>query len=474
MSALDSKASRWALTTFSVLFVIHLLDYLDRWALAGVLKKVQADLEMSDGQAGSLNFYFLLTFSLISPLMGWFGDRGRRTWLLAFGVGLWSLATVGTGLVRSYGELTFARSLLGVGEATYGVLAPTILVDLFRRERRSRVMAYFYMAMPLGYALGVFGAAWIATNSPTWVAGTPLEAYGGWRIAFFIVGIPGLLAALTVLLLPEPVRGASENVDLERVQAHERVMPTADDYKDLAVNSSYTYVVFGLATFTFAFGGLAYWLPSYLDRVKGFGTEKAALVVGLSGGLAAIVGMSLGGWLADLLSKTNPRALFLVPGTAMLLAVPFVLGAIFSTSEPMIIGSMFVAMTLMLMNTGPCNAVIANVVTPNMRGVAYAVSIFFIHVLGDLWSPMLMGLASDYLGDPEVMASWIGEWLFRIGARPVEQPDGSYRNLTAGMLVVVPAIVLGGCVLLAGARHLPREMALMLAKLRANPAARKG
>ncbi|QDV33312.1 spinster family MFS transporter [Tautonia plasticadhaerens] len=464
--------TRVAVTTFAVLFTIHLLDYLDRWALAGVLKRVQVDLGMSDGQAGSLNFYFLLTFSLISPIMGFAGDRLRRTWLLAGGVGLWSLATVGTGLVRSYGELTVARSLLGIGEATYGVLAPTILADLFRRESRARAMAAFYLAMPLGYAMGVFGAAWIATNSPDWLAGTGLERWAGWRMAFFIVGGPGLLAAFFCLFLPEPTRGASEDIDPERARAAEGVRPTKEDYADLAVNSSYTYCVFGQATFTFAFGGLAYWLPSYLDRVKGFGSERAALVVGLSGGLSAIIGMTLGGWLADKLSKTNPRALFLVPGLSMILAVPFVIATVFARSDAFIIGSMFLAMTLMLMNTGPCSAVIANVVTPNMRGVAFAVSIFFIHVLGDLWSPWLMGLASDYLGHPEVMASWIGERLQAIGAEPVEQEDGSYRNLTAGMLVVVPAILLGGCVLLAGARHLPREMALMLAKLRSSATAR--
>ena len=464
-----AAAPRWVWATFAVLFTIHLLDYLDRWALAGVLKRLQADLGMSDGQAGSLNFWFLLTFSVVSPIMGLAGDRMKRTWLLAGGVGLWSLATVGTGLVRNYGELTVARSLLGIGEATYGVLAPTILADLFRRQARARAMSAFYLAMPIGYALGVFGASWIATNSPSWLDGTPLEPWAGWRAAFFIVGGPGLVAAIACLFLKEPVRGASEEVDPDRAAAHEQVRPTAADYKDLAVNSSYTYVVFGQSTFTFAFGGLAYWLPSYLDRVKGFGPDHAGLVVGLCGGLSAIVGMSFGGWLADLLSKTNPRALFLVPGFSMLLAVPFVLGAIFATSEPAIIASMFLAMALMLMNTGPCSAVIANVVAPNMRGVAFAVSIFFIHVLGDLWSPMLMGLASDYLGDPEVMASWIGDLLRSIGAHAVEQEDGSYRNLTAGMLVVVPAILLGGVVLLAGARHLPRETALMIAKLRSAP-----
>ena len=468
-SKIATTAIRWVATTFVVLFLIHLLDYIDRWALAGVLVRIQGDLGLDDSQAGSLNFYFLLTFSLISPVMGFLGDRFRRTWLLAAGVGLWSLATVGTGLVQDFLQLKIARSLLGVGEATYGVLAPTILADLFRREARARAMSAFYLAMPLGYAAGIFGAEWIAEVTPSIFAGTALEPWAGWRMAFFVVGVPGLVAALVAPLLPEPIRGASEDVDPERARAHEHVRPTAADYRDLAVNSSYTYVVFGMASFTFAFGGLAFWLKSYLERVKGFPSGEAALAVGVTGGIAAVVGMSLGGWLADRLSRVTPRALFLVPGTAMLLSVPFVLIGLFSASKPVILGAIFLAEMLMFMTTGPGNAVIANVVAPNLRGVAYAVSIFMIHVLGDLWSPWLMGLTSDYLGHPEVMASWIGDLLRKIGAEPVEQDDGSYRNLTAGMLVVVPAILLGGTVLLAGARHLPREMALMLAKFRAAP-----
>ncbi|WP_158633379.1 spinster family MFS transporter [Tautonia sociabilis] len=458
---------RWALSSFAVLFVIHLLDYLDRWALTGVLPRIQRDLELTDFPAGSLNFFFLLTLSVVGPVVGWAGDRVRRTWLLAGGVGIWSIATVGTALVQNYPQLAAARLVLGIGEGTYGVLAPTLLADLFRREWRARAMSAFYMAMPIGYALGVFGSAWIARTSEAVLVGTPLEVWAGWRMAFLVVGLPGLIASVCLMFLPEPIRGGTEDVDPERARAAEKVRPTAADYQDLMVNSSYTYVVFGMASFTFAFGGFAFWLPSYLQRVKGFEEQTATLIVGGTGFLAAILGMGFGGWLADRLSRSNPRALFLVPGSAMLLSIPFVLIGLFGSSVPVVIGAVFLAEMLMFMNTGPCNAVISNVVTPNMRGVAYAVSIFFIHFLGDLWSPGLMGLVSDSLGHPEVMASWIGERLARLGITPVEQQDGSYRNLTAGMLVVVPAIALGGLVLLAGARHLPREMALMLAKLRA-------
>lgn len=445
--------NRWAVRTFVVLFAMNLLDYTDRWALSGVLPMIQEEMGLNDAAGGSLNMYFLISYAVFSPFMGYAGDRLRRTRLLALGVGLWSLATVGTALAQDFLHLRIARSMLGIGEATYGVLAPSILMDLFPRERRSRVLAAFYMAMPVGYALGVK------------LGGSIAVATGSWRMAFFVVGVPGLVAAVAALFLPEPVRGASEGVDAERLRDHERAGSTWDDYRDLMVNSSYTYTVFGLSAYTFAFGGLAYWLPSFLVRVKNLPKHQADNIVALTGLVATIVGMWGGGWVADRLMRRTPKALFLVSGVSMMLAIPCIIIALFSNSALAITIWMFLAMLFLFANTGPSNAVIANVIMPNQRATAYAVSTFAIHFLGDVWSPMLMGAVSDFCGKPSTMATGLGRLLESVGFVAI---DG--KNLGAGMLVVVPAVFLGGLVLLAGMRHLPREMALMLARLKAAPA----
>jgi hypothetical protein len=123
----------------------------------------------------------------------------------------------------------------------------------------------------------------------------------------------------------------------------------------------------------------------------------------------------------------------------------------------------------MFINTGPCNAVIANVVGPNMRAAAYAVCIFAIHFLGDIWSSPLIGLVADTFGQRDAMESSFGQVFAAIGAVPTLKPGRPPENLTAGLLVIVPAVLISGIVLLAGARHLPREMALMLANLKAAP-----
>ena len=156
---------RWAWTIFFVLFTMSLLDWIDRWTLSGVLSSLQADLKIDDASAGTLSSFFLITYCVVSPFMGYFGDRTRRTRLLAFGVGLWSLATIGTGLANNLTELRIARGLLGIGEATYGVLAPSILMDLFTKRGRARVLSAYYLAMPLGYAIGIKLGGYIDTST---------------------------------------------------------------------------------------------------------------------------------------------------------------------------------------------------------------------------------------------------------------------------------------------------------------------
>lgn len=449
-------AARWATVTFLTLFAMSLLDHTDRSVLSALLPQVITDLKLTNTQAGFLPTWFLISYSLVSPLIGYAGDRFKRTRLLVIGVGVWSVATMTSGLARNYVDLSLSRALLGVGAATFGVIAPTLLMDLFTRDRRARVMSLFYLSMPLGAALGMSLAGWIA------------QEYS-WHLAFFVVGLPGLLAAIGVLFLSEPTRGMSEEVDPARLAAHLKAGPSREDYVDLMVNSSFTYAVMGMAFYTFAIGGLVHWTPTFLVNSKGFDPLFATKWLAITTFLAAVAGMTTGGWLADRLLKTYPRALFLLPSMAMLASVPLLIAAIFSKQPAQVFGFLFCAEALMFVNIGPCNAVIANVVMPHMRAVAFAATLFAVHVFGDLWSGALIGWVSDTFGKRDSMASIYGQWLTMIGAVPTLRQGQFPMNLTAGMLVVVPALVMSGLVLLAGARHVPREMELMLAKLRARP-----
>ena len=404
-----------------------------------------------------LTTVFLISYSLINPAMGWAGDRFRRTWLIGFGVGLWSLATVASAYAKSYNQLLACRALLGIGEATYGVIAPTILLDLFSRERRSSMMSAFYLAMPLGSAIGLGLGATIAKRY-------------GWQAAFLVVGTPGLVAALLAFILPEPVRGATEKVSVDKLKSQEKLGPSRADFLDLSVNSSYTYNVFGQAAYVFAIGGLLVWIPYFLSGTRGIDQETASWTLGIVTFFAAISGMMIGGTLADRLAKTDSRFLFIVPGIAMILAVPATLVALFAHQPWAIYAGMFFAEAFMFVNVGPCMAIHANVVAPNMRATALAIAILLMHLLGDIWSPSLVGWVADYCGQPDTMATGFGRFLTSIGAVATPgEPGQPPQNLLAGLLVTVPAILISGIVFLAGARHLPREMALMVAKLKASP-----
>ncbi len=447
---------RWGWGVLALMFAMHLLDSVDRWLLASVLRQVSQELEIDEPQAGWLSTVLLLAFAVSCPVVGYLADRMRRARLLAVGFAVWSLATVATGLAATFEQLEAARSLVGVGSATSMVVALTLLMDLFPRSLRGRVIAAYLIAMPFGAG----GAMSL---------GSALARATSWQTAFLMVGGPGLALALLALLVPEPVRGQSEGVDIPRLRLHEQVGPSREDYIDLMVNSSYTYSVFGVTFSSFALAGLVYWLPAFLTSVKGFTQSQADFPMGMTFLTAALLGTAVGGWVADRYAMAKPRALFFIPGLGILGAILFVLAAIYGRGLASICGALLLAEGLMFVNIAPCYTIIAAVVMPNMRGVACAVVLAAVHLLGDIWSPSLMGWMIDTFGQADSMSTSFGRALASIGAVPVALPGRDPENVTAGMLLVVPALLISGIVLLAGSRHLPREMTLMLAKLKAPP-----
>lgn len=451
-----SPWTRSALLTFFVLFGVNLLDQVGQWVVPSALPRMTEEHILDQAQAGWLSLWSLIGFTTACPVLAYVGDRSNRRLLLAFGVTLACLATIGSGLAQSYMQLRILRASFGVGAAISGVVAATLLTDQFPRRGRSRVFALYFLAIPLGAAIGLALGGWLGQRF-------------GWPAAFVTTGAIGLVPAVAAYFLPDPTRGLSEGIDPDRLRAHERLGASQEDYVDLSVNSSYTYSVLGMAFLTFAVGGLAYWLQTFLTRIKDFDHAQVTTKLGLLTFVAVTLGMLAGGWLAEALASSRPRALFVVPGLAILTSIPFVLLAIYSPNPRWIFTGVFVATALMFAHVGPCHAIIANVTMPNMRAAAFGIAFAAVHLLGDLWSPTLMGWAADTFGRRDAMATAFGRALAAVGALPRERPGSPPENLTAGLLVVIPALLMAGGVLLAGARHLPREMALMRAKLKAPP-----
>ena len=259
----------WAWLVVVLLFVMNLFNSVDGWLLRSQLREIRAALRLTASQAGWLSTVLLLGVAVASPPIGYLADRVRRPRLLAVGFAIWSLATVSTGMAQGYEQIQVARALVGVGEAILSVVALTILMDLFPRGVRARVLAVFFLAVPLGAAIGLS-------------LGTALAGVTGWQTAFLAAGGPGLMLALLALTVPDPVRGASEGVDVARLRLHEQVGPSHEDYVDLMVNSSYTYSVFAITFSSFALAGLVYWSKSFLIVAKGLTEAQTGTPLGLT------------------------------------------------------------------------------------------------------------------------------------------------------------------------------------------------
>src|SRR6266487_5873920 len=194
----STPLARSARVGLAVLTLINLFNYLDRWIVAALAESMKhSELHLSDTQLGLLMTGFLAIYMLAAPLFGALGDRRSRTRLLGLGVGIWSLATALGGLARNYAALFAARAAVGIGEAAYGTISPALLADYFPRHKRGRVFAIFFAAIPIGSALG-------------YIVGGLVDHYYGWRQAFFVAGIPGIVLAALALRLYEPPRGAHD------------------------------------------------------------------------------------------------------------------------------------------------------------------------------------------------------------------------------------------------------------------------
>jgi MFS family permease len=415
----------------ALLLVINLFNMIDRYILAAVEPRVREEFfpaaqapgatpelqAYAKGMMGLLVPAFLVSYMTLSPLFGWLGDRTARWKLVGIGVILWSLASGASGLaadswvMSAYWLMFLTRCFVGVGEAAYGPVAPSMISDMYPERDRGRALAWFYMAIPvggaLGYAIGDLAAGWL-----------------GWRWAFYLVVPPGVLLGVVCFFMPEPPRGQTP----ASAGRHLRLR----DYRVLLRTPSYVLNTAGMTAMTFALGGIAYWMPDYLE-----GRERAGEYVRLGpiGGktlfgaitaLAGLVATLAGGIAGDRLKRRFGGAYFLVSGSGMLVGLPLFL-AFLVTPFPWAWLLVVPAIFCLFFNTGPANTVLANVTHPAIRSGAFAINIFIIHALGDVISPTIIG--------------WVG----------------GYYGMNVGFLVVSAAILASGLLWLTGVRFEERD-----------------
>jgi len=394
----------------SLLTGLNFLNYLDRFIVAAVLPRIKDDLGLSNFEGGLLATVFLLGYFVTSPIFGLLGDRMSRKWLITLGVITWSLATVASGLSNSLWTLILTRAAVGIGEASYATLAPTIIDDVSPPAKKGKMLAIFFVAIPIGSAAG-------------YLLGGYIQKAWGWREAFFVGGGPGVVLALLCLAIDEPVR---------KLDAAKQRM--VDIVGALARIPLYRRAVLGYCAHTAAIGAFAYWAPTFLSErfarelapplAAGqplTAAEHAQAVLnsanfwfGVVTVIAGAVGTVIGGRLADRAIRglpaipagadhTHPANLraaneqLRVCAIGVAIAFPLSAAAFLAPSAWMFFALAGIAEVGLFMSTAPINAILLRTAPAFLRASAMAVAIFAIHLFGDLWSPSLIGLFLDYL-----------------------------------------------------------------------------
>lgn len=410
---------------FIVLLTINILNYTDRYILSAVLPKIQVDLHLDNTQLGLLASSFLLIYAIATLPLGVWADRSIRKNIVAVCVGIWSVATTMAGFAQNFVQLFAMRSVLGIGEAGYAPAALSLIGDYFPKELRGRVLSIWSIGNLIGTALGLI------------IGGIVADRFG-WRWAFYIVGIPGLIVALLIWRSVEPARGTYD----------ESEAPTAvhgSIGKDfvVVVRKLFTIPTFWilLAAFIFSFftiGSASTWIPTYFVRAFHLSVAQAGTLSGavLAGG--SLVGTLLGGWLADILQRRMAEGRMLISTISFLLGAPITLVALLMHSLIPFIVVFLLAIIVLSLCLGPLNAVIQDIIAPEMRATTIGIVLLLAHLLGDASSPVLVGAIAD----------------------------NSSGGLGFALLVTAPpCLLIAGLICLIGLRTVARDMRNMQAHM---------
>jgi MFS family permease len=422
---------------FTILFIINILNYADRYVLPAILPKIQQDLGLNNTELGLLGSSFLLVYALATLPIGIWADRGIRKNIVALCVGIWSVATMLAGFTRNFIQLFSLRAVLGIGEAGYGPASLSLLGDLFPKGQRGRILSYWSSGTLIGAAIGFT------------LGGLVAQAFG-WRWAFYLVGIPGLIAAFLAWRLSEPERGAFDHDEAEGVleagiPEEEEDVPVVHGslgnnfrsaVKHLLKIPTYWTLVAGLVFSFFTIGGTSFWLPTYFVDTFKLSVARAGAISGAVLVCSGLVGTLLGGWLADAAQRRRPEGRLFVAMLGFLLGAPLVLIALFLHSLPLFLAVFILAGIALNFCTGPLNAVIQDVIRPDLRATAVGLSLLLAHLLGDAAAPTIIGALADRI------------------------------TLATALIVTAPLFLfLAGLVCLLGLRYVARDMLNMQKRL---------
>ncbi|XP_068099844.1 protein spinster homolog 1 [Hyperolius riggenbachi] len=427
-----------SVTIVLILVYVNLLNYMDRFTVAGVLPSIEKDFNIKDSGSGLVQTVFIASYMVLAPIFGYLGDRYNRKYIMCGGITFWSAVTLCSSFIPKeyYSLFLLTRCLVGVGEASYSTIAPTIIADLFVADQRSRMLSFFYFAIPVGCGLG-------------YIAGSRVTdaASGDWHWALRVTPGLGLIAiVLLVCFVKEPPRGAVER----KTDTPLTYTSWGSDVRELLKNRSFVLSTLGFTTVAFVTGALALWAPTYLIRARTVlypnqhrsGEPIDSLIFGIITVVSGLLGVWAGVEISKRYRKVNPRGDPIVCACGLLSSAPFLyLSLVFAdhslTATYIFI---FIGETLLSLNWAIVADILLYVVIPTRRSTAEALQIMVSHLLGDAGSPYLIGVISDSI---------------RHG-----KPDSAYlqfRSLEYALMLCAFVGALGGAFFLATALFIEKD-----------------
>jgi predicted MFS family arabinose efflux permease len=378
----DQSRARYAL---AVLFAINAMNFFDRQIGGALAEPIRKQWNLSDGALGALGTAFTLLYAFVGIPLGRLSDRTSRKRILSIAVLVWSALTSLSSLTRNFWQMFATRLGVGVGEAACAPAATSLIGDLYPPARRARALSVFMLGLPIGIALSYLVSSFVAH---TW----------GWRAAFFVAGVPGVICAIAAMFIDEPVRGSVEDRRSRLSgQAGLPVLHESSPWRVLKIPTMWWLILSG-ALHNFNMYALGSFLSAFLMRYHAVSLRQAGLISMSVYGLSGVPGLLIGGALADSMMKRRKDGRLLVGMVAILISIPMLLLALRRPAHDITGFALLASVGCMAMYVyySSVYATIHDVIAPSLRGTAIAIYFFAMYVMGASLGPLVTGMVSDH------------------------------------------------------------------------------
>jgi MFS family permease len=382
------KQAKNAWRVLFLLFLANMFNFFDRTIPAIIIEPLRKEWDLSDFQLGLAGTVFTVVYALAGIQLGRMADIGSRRKIMGWGLAVWSGFTALTGAAGSFMSFLIIRMGVGVGEASYAPAANSMIGDLFPAHMRARAMGIFMLGLPMGLLLAYF------------TVGLMVTAFDSWRAPFFIAAVPGVILAIFIFRIKEPLRGSSE-------VAQASTDPVSNPVRKIFAVPTFWWLVLAGLAFNFASYACNTFMVPLLQRYFNLPLQQAAVATGLIVGVTGLIGLTLGGWITDKVHQRWARGRMLFGAISMLIAAA-------ATAYALIAGQIEVGVFVGIFAIGwlfsynfftTTYTAMQDVIEPRLRGTAMALFFAALYLLGGGMGPLAVGLLSDYFSNAAQLAA---------------------------------------------------------------------